>query len=205
MSDLDKETSSTVEKVEVQLSDSNDARPGVSLPDDEFATYQMSWRTGIAVLSLSLLFGVTTYAITGPNFAISNMVETFPAGAKNAVWIADAGLIAAVSIPNMVGPTSDRYGKKWFLVVGPTISVIGAIVAATSKNLNTIIVGQAVGGMGSAMSIVAVPAGMEVVPAKYRPMSFAVMGSFNGLLGAVSGPFTCELIDPPLYHEYNLT
>jgi MFS family permease len=192
MSDLDKETSATVEKIDVQLTDSDDALPEASLPDDEFATYQMSWRTGLAVLSLSLLFGVTTYAITGPNFAISNMVETFPSGAKNAVWIADAGLVAAISIPNVVGPTSDRYGKKWFLVVGPAISVVGAIVAATSKSLNSIIIGQAVGGLGSSMGIAAVPAGMEVVPAKYRPMVFAIMATFNGMLGAVAGPFTCK-------------
>jgi MFS family permease len=201
MSDISKEKPRTVEEVEVQTQ-TNDALPDVSLSDEEDQTYQMSWRTGLAVLSMSLLFGVTTYAITGPNFAISSMVETFPAGAKNAVWIADASLVAAVSIPNMVGPTSDRYGKKWFLVIGPIISIVGAIISAKSKNLNTIIVGQAVGGLGSSLSIVAVPVGMEVVPAKYRPMSFAIMATFNGLLGATGGPFVCEFISLP--HTMNI-
>jgi MFS family permease len=196
MSDTSKEIPTMVEAVEGQTQD-NDTLPELSLSDEEYQPYHMSWRTGLAVLSLSVLFGVTTFAITGPNFAISNMVETFPAGAKNAVWIADAGLVAAVSIPNMVGPTSDRYGKKWFLVVGPLLSLVGAVVAGKSKNLNTIIGGQALGGFGSSMAIAAVPAGMEVVPAKYRPMVFAVMATFNGLLGAVAGPFVCKFISLP--------
>jgi MFS family permease len=197
MSDSDKATATTVEKIEAQVTDKDEPLAENFFPDDEFVDYQMTWRTGAAVLSLALLFGVTTFAITGPNFAISNMVETFPAGAKNAIWIADAGLIAAVSLPNIVGTTSDRYGKKWFLVTGPIIAAVGAIVAGSSKNLNTIIGGQAIGGLGSSMGIASVPAGMEVVPAKYRPLVFALMAVFNGLLGAVGGPFTCELINSP--------
>jgi len=192
MSESDKVVTSMVEKAEVESSDHEEPLAETSLPDDVFENYQITWRTAAAVLSLSLLFGVTTFAVTGPNFAISNMVETFPAGAKNAVWIADAGLIAAVSLPNIVGTTSDRYGKKWYLVVGPLIAAVGAIVAGTSKNLNTIIVGQAVGGIGSSIGIASVPAGMEVVPAKYRPLVFALMAVFNGLLGAVGGPFICR-------------
>jgi MFS family permease len=196
MSDTGKETPTMVEEVEGQTQ-TNDTLPELSLSDEEFQPYHMPWRTGLAIFSLSLLFGVTTFAITGPNFAISNMVETFPAGAKNAVWIADAGLVAAVSIPNMVGPTSDRYGKKWFLVIGPIFSLVGAVVAGKAKNLNSIIDGQAIGGLGGAMGIAAVPAGMEVVPAKYRPMVYAIMATFNGLLGAVARPFVCEFISLP--------
>ncbi|PMD22398.1 MFS general substrate transporter [Hyaloscypha hepaticicola] len=187
MSDTGKETPTMVE--EIDQTQKNDTLPELSLSDEEYQPYHMSWRTGVAVFSLAVLFGVSTFAITGPNFAISNMVETFPAGAKNAVWIADAGLVAAVSIPNMVGPTSDRYGKKWFLVIGPIIALVGAVVAGKAKNLNIIIGGQAIGGLGSSLAIVAIPAGMEVVPAKYRPMVFAIMATFNGLLGAVAGPF----------------
>lgn len=188
---------------EIDQTQKNDTLPELSLSDEEYQPYHMSWRTGVAVFSLSVLFGVSTFAITGPNFAISNMVETFPAGAKNAVWIADAGLVAAVSIPNMVGPTSDRYGKKWFLVIGPIIALVGAVVAGKAKNLNIIIGGQAIGGLGSSLAIAAIPAGMEVVPAKYRPMVFAIMATFNGLLGAVAGPFVCEFISFP--HTTNIT
>ncbi len=202
MSDTGKETPTMVEEVEGQTQ-KNDTLPELSLSDEDSQPYHMSWRTGVAVLSLSVLFGVTTFAITGPNFAISSMVETFPAGAKNAVWIADAGLIAAVSIPNMVGPTSDRYGKKWFLVIGAIIGLVGAVIAGKAKNLNIIVVGQAIGGLGSSMAIVTVPAGMEVVPAKYRPMVFAIMATFNGLLGAVAGPFVCEFISLP--YAMNIT
>jgi MFS family permease len=196
MSDNSKETPLTVDEVEGQTK-TDDALPELSLSDEEYQPYHMSWRTEVAIFSLSVLFGVTTFAITGPNFAISNMVETFPAGAKNAVWVADAGLVAAVSIPNMVGPTSDRYGKKWFLVIGSLFALVGAVVAGKSKYLNTIIGGQAIGGFGASMAIAAVPAGMEAVPAKYRPMVFAIMATFNGLLGAVAGPFVCEFISLP--------
>lgn len=165
---------------------------GPSFGNGEFDEYHMSWRTGIAVLALALVFGTTTYAITGPNFAIANMVQTFPSEAQNASWIASAGLICAVTLPNIVGTTSDRYGKRWYLLLGCFISVVGACVSGSATNLNIIIGGQVITGIGSSIGIVSVPAGMEVVPAKYRPLVFAIMGAFNGILGAVGGPFICK-------------
>lgn len=131
--------------------------------------YRLSWRTAGAFVALSLSWAVTTFAVVGPNSSIGNILADFPGEESKATWIANAGLFCLgyyphagffrlfvsdleltvqVTLPTFNGTFSDRYGKKWFIMGGALFGMVGAIVSGTAKNVETVIGGQAMGGVG---------------------------------------------------------
>jgi MFS family permease len=164
-------------------------------PDDQDAldAYRMSWRTIAAFLVLSLAWSVSTGAIVGPNTSIAYIVQDFLSEAASASWIANTGIFCIVTLPPIIGATSDRYGKKWFIITGALTGIVGSMVSAEATNLKVVIGGQALSGIGQSMLIVAVPAGMEIVPAKYRIIMISSMAIINGTLGPIGFSFICEL------------
>lgn len=68
----------------------------------------------------------------------------------------------------MVGQLSDIFGRRWFFVIGSIIALIGSIIGATAKDVNTLIaaevfIGIAVAFQQSFFWVVA-----ELVPMKWR-------------------------------------
>lgn len=171
--------------------------------DLEFAKYKISWRTLAAFVALSLSWAVTSFAIAGPNSSIGYMVADFPGQEPNASWIANASLFCLVTLPTFTGTFSDSYGKKWFIVVGAIFGVVGSVVAGSAKSVNTIIGGSALCGIAGALMIAAIPASMEIVPAKYRGAMIGAMAFVNGSAGVIAGTVTCEYT-VPLCKPYSL-
>lgn len=172
------------------------AESTMSLPQDDpeaLEAYKMSWRTIAAFIVLSLAWSASTGAIVGPNTSIAYIVQDFLSEAASASWIANTGIFCIVTLPPIIGATSDRYGKKWFIVGGALTGIVGSMISAEAKNLKVLIGGQALSGIAQSMLIVAVPAGMEIVPAKYRLVMVSSMASINGTLGPIGFSFICEL------------
>lgn len=160
--------------------------------DEPLEPYRVSWRTVLAITVLSISWSSTTYAVAGTNTAIGYMVASFPGQEANASWIANCFLFCIVTVPVMSGTTSDRYGKKWFMIVGGLLGACGSIVSGRATSINMIIGGQALSGIGASAALVCIAASMEIVPTKYRPVSFACMAILNSAFGAVGGPLICE-------------
>ena len=163
--------------------------------DDQEAldAYTISWRTISAFLALSLAWSVSTGAIVGPNTSIAYIVQDFPSEVASASWIANTGIFCIVTLPPIIGATSDRYGKKWFILTGALTGIVGSMVSAEAKNMKVVIGGQTLSGVAQAMLVVAVPAGMEIVPAKYRLVMVSSMAIINGTLGPIGFAFICEI------------
>ena len=175
--------------------------------DDQEAldAYNISWRTILAFLVLSLAWSVSTGAIVGPNTSIAYIVQDFPSEVASASWIANTGIFCIVTLPPIIGATSDRYGKKWFILAGALMGIIGSMVSAEAKNMKVVIGGQALSGVAQSMLTVAVPAGMEIVPAKYRLIMVSSMAIINGTLGPIGFAFICELYPTHFLVEHVLT
>ena len=175
--------------------------------DDQEAldAYTISWRTISAFLALSLAWSVSTGAIVGPNTSIAYIVQDFPSEVASASWIANTGIFCIVTLPPIIGATSDRYGKKWFILAGALMGIIGSMVSAEANSMKVVIGGQALSGVAQAMLVVAVPAGMEIVPAKYRLVMVSSMAIINGTLGPIGFAFICELYPNKSIFKYLLT
>ncbi|KIX05574.1 uncharacterized protein Z518_06446 [Rhinocladiella mackenziei CBS 650.93] len=83
------------------------------------------------------------------------------------------------------GAFSDRFGKKWFIVNGGLIGIVGNCLAATAEATETIIVGQVLNGFGASLLLLVIPASMEVVPAKRRAYAQLIMGLVNGAFAII--------------------
>lgn len=68
----------------------------------------------------------------------------------------------------LVGSISDVLGRRYFIVGGQAFGLIGACVAATAKNVNTLIAANLFIGIGGATQVLYPLLIMEIVPNKYR-------------------------------------
>ncbi|KAH7412898.1 fungal trichothecene efflux pump [Cadophora sp. MPI-SDFR-AT-0126] len=139
----------------------------------------LHWRTLAAVIALALAWGASTFGITGPNFAIVYVVAEYPDSASNGSWIANTPLFCIITLPPIIGAASDRYGKRWFLIIAGLLGVAGSVVSGKAASLNMVIGGQTLCGIAGAILILAVPAGMEIVAAKHRTLVVTVMSLLN--------------------------
>ncbi|PCG92126.1 Major facilitator superfamily domain, general substrate transporter [Penicillium occitanis (nom. inval.)] len=77
-------------------------------------------------------------------------------------------LISGVAVL-LVGRFGDIFGRRYFLIGGQSLGLIGAIVCATAKNVPTVIGGSALCGLAAAVQLTFTFVIAEVVPNKLRP------------------------------------
>jgi MFS family permease len=68
----------------------------------------------------------------------------------------------------LVGSISDVLGRRYFIIAGQALGLVGAIIAATSKNINTLIGANVFIGLGGATQVLYPLLIMEIVPNKHR-------------------------------------
>jgi len=110
--------------------------------------------------------------------------------ATNYTWIVTAQILGAASLSPLVGRFGDIFGRRNFLLAGNVIAIVGCAVAASAKNINTIIGGSTLVGIGAAMHQLAWSCLGELVPHHSRGLalglfsaSLAPAGTFGGLIG----------------------
>jgi MFS family permease len=96
---------------------------------------------------------------------------------------------------------SDLFGRRWFFIGGNIVALVGIIVCATGQNINTLIIGSAVYGLGETVQLSFNVAVGELVPNKYRPMilSFifltnAPIATFGPIIGRLDFPAISGLL-----------
>lgn len=70
-----------------------------------------------------------------PNFALIPVVKTLCGG---------VGLL-------LMGRLSDIFGRRWFMITGQIMAIIGTIICATAKNIKTVIGGTVFIGLAGAV------------------------------------------------------
>src|SRR6266699_4495736 len=95
----------------------------------------------------------------------------------------------------ILGRLSDLFGRRWFFIGGNVVAMVGTIVCAVAQNVNALIVGAAIYGLGETVQLSFNVAIGELVPNKYRPMvlSFifltnAPIPTFGPIIGKSSIP-----------------
>ena len=57
-------------------------------------------------------------------------------------WAVTAYVLASTIMIPIVGKLSDQFGRKWFLVVGTAIFLLGSVLAGASQTMNQFIASQ---------------------------------------------------------------
>ncbi|CAK7200619.1 hypothetical protein SEUCBS139899_003317 [Sporothrix eucalyptigena] len=68
----------------------------------------------------------------------------------------------------IIGSLSDIIGRRWFIIVAQTFGLVGSVVCATAKNVNTLIAGTVLTAVAGAAQQLYPLLVQELVPNKYR-------------------------------------
>lgn len=87
---------------------------------------------------------------------------------SNITWIGLAYLVGEAVFFLLVGRISDIFGRRWFLIIGSLIGVVGHIVGATAQTINTLIGAEVLIGISAAFQISFFWVISEILPMKWR-------------------------------------
>ncbi|KAJ5937122.1 hypothetical protein N7466_003572 [Penicillium verhagenii] len=119
---------------------------------------------GVCLMAISLYLGYTLpvnsltaiNADLGPDPSYSMITTMFT-------------LISGVAVL-LVGRFGDIFGRRYFLIGGQSLGLLGAIVCATAKNIPTVIGGSALCGLAASVQLTFSFVIAELVPNRLRPL-----------------------------------
>src|SRR5579872_4215671 len=130
----------------------------------------------ITALMLSLLLEALDQAIVGT--AMPRIIEELH-GLDRYSWVVTAYILASMTMIPIVGKLSDQFGRKWFLLSGTVLFLLGSMLAGASQSMDQLILFRAVQGLGSGIGIALISTIMaDLFPPDQR-------AKWSGLFGLV--------------------
>ncbi|KAI0466669.1 fungal trichothecene efflux pump [Xylaria cf. heliscus] len=99
-------------------------------------------------------------------------------------WVNIGRTLALSFTYTILGRLSDLFGRRWFFIIGNIVALVGIVVCSTAQNINTLIVGSTIYGIGETVQLSFNVAIGELVPNKYRP---AVLSFIFGTSAPIAG------------------
>ncbi|KAI9809979.1 MAG: hypothetical protein M1827_006746 [Pycnora praestabilis] len=187
--------SPTSEKRGFEHTEGDDDRAFVGIALDEsqlpkgYFTSSFFIGTMLAV-GLGLAAGVGGFALAAP---ILTFINEDIGPDPSYVWVSLVYTLTLAIGLTLVGRLSDLFGRRWLMIGGSILALIGCIVCATAKDIPTLIGGQTLIGLAaSSQQSFAIISG-ELVPVKYRFLANAYIYVWcipiSGLAPAVANAF----------------
>src|SRR5208283_5021533 len=119
-----------------------------------------------------LLFGYDTGVISG---AIEPLTARFGLGDFMKGWASGCVLIGCATGVLLVGPLSDRFGRKLAMLLAAAMFLASAIGTAVPQDIRTFIIFRIIGGIGIGIASISTPMYIaEITPAHLRGRMVAV-------------------------------
>jgi len=145
-------------------------------------------RAGLVLISLILVAAVANLNLAVANVALPDIGRAFDAGqtALNLVAVGySLGLAASVLY---LGALGDRYGRKLMLILGTSLAIPAALVAALAPSIEVLFVARLFGGLAAGMAF---PTTLALITALWsgpgRTKSIALWSGLGGAIAAL-GP-----------------
>ena len=88
--------------------------------------------------------------IVGP--ALPHIIHQFQ-GSDRYSWVATAYLLTSTIAIPIVGKFSDQFGRKWFLLSGTSLFLLGSFLCGVSQNMDQLIAFRALQGLGAGIGV----------------------------------------------------
>ena len=104
----------------------------------------------ITGLMLTLLLEALDQTVVGT--ALPKIVGSLQ-GFDRYTWAVTAYILASTTMIPLSGKLSDQFGRKWFLIIGTGIFLLGSALSGASQTMNQFIVFRALQGLGAGTGI----------------------------------------------------
>src|SRR5229473_7226064 len=128
----------------------------------------------IIALLLSLFLEALDQTIVGT--AMPRIIAELH-GLNRYTWVVTAYVLASMTMIPIVGKLSDQFGRKWFLLCGTLLFLLGSILAGASQSMDQLIVFRGLQGLGAGigMALVATVIG-DLFPPEERAKWMSIFG-----------------------------
>ncbi|HZR43241.1 MAG TPA: MFS transporter [Ktedonobacteraceae bacterium] len=134
----------------------------------------------IIALMLSLLLEALDQTIVGT--AMPRIIAQLH-GLDRYTWVVTAYVLASMTMIPIVGKLSDQFGRKWFLLGGTALFLLGSLLAGASQTMDQLIFLRALQGLGAGMGMALVA---TIFGDLFEPAARAKWGSVFGIVYGVS-------------------
>lgn len=100
----------------------------------------------------------------------------------NYTWITVSWPLGASVVVSVGGRLSDIFGRRYFMIFGASISIIGCLVGANGKSINMMIASGVLFGIGSGFQEMCYALIQEMLPNKYRIVGVGKQNPISPLL-----------------------
>jgi MFS family permease len=141
----------------------------------------------LASLLLTLLLSALGQAIVGT--ALPKIVGSLQ-GFNSYTWAATAYLVASVILIPIAGQLSDQFGRKWFLIGGTAMFLLGSALTGAAQNMAQFIVFRTLQGLGAGTAMLVFVVVADIFPPTELARWQSLFGSVYGvasLIGPVLG------------------
>jgi DHA2 family multidrug resistance protein-like MFS transporter len=141
-------------------------------------------RQGLVLITLILVAAVANLNLAVANVALPDIGKAFNASQTALDLVAVGYSLGLATSVLYLGALGDRYGRKLMLVLGTSIAIPAAIVAATASSVGVLIGARIIGGLAAGM---AYPTTLALITALWSgPGRTRSIALWSGLGGAIS-------------------
>jgi MFS transporter, DHA2 family, multidrug resistance protein len=148
------------------------------------ATATAPARSGLVLITLILVAAVANLNLAVANVALPDIGKAFDASQTELNLVAvgySLGLAASVLY---LGALGDRYGRKLMLVLGTSLAIPAALLAAFAPSVEVLFVARLLGGLAAGMAF---PTTLALITALWSgPPRTKAIALWSGLGGAIS-------------------
>ncbi|GHO46159.1 MDR family MFS transporter [Ktedonospora formicarum] len=137
----------------------------------------------IVALMLSLFLEALDQTIVGT--AMPRIIAELH-GLDRYTWVVTAYVLASMTMIPIVGKLSDQFGRKWFLLGGTSLFLVGSLLAGASQTMNQLIIFRALQGLGAGIGMALIA---TVLGDLFPPEERAKWGSLFGIVYGISNLF----------------
>jgi EmrB/QacA subfamily drug resistance transporter len=155
-------------------------------------SHHPNWVLATCILASSLAF--VDSSVT--NVGLPAIGASLLAGAADLQWVINAYLLPLSALLLLGGAAGDRYGRKRLLVAGTFLFAVASIVCASAPNLDLLLAGRALQGIGAA---VLMPCSLAILGASFsgaaRGRAIGIWASIGAVMSAIGPVLGGWLID----------
>ena len=137
------------------------------------------WGTVLAVAGLMLALFLVALDQTVVGTALPQIIADLE-GFERYAWVTTAYLLASTAMIPVIGKLGDVYGRKWFIVGGVVVFLIGSALCGAAWGMLELIIFRGIQGLGAGMIFANIFTSVaDIFPdparrAKYQGLFFAV-------------------------------